>query len=170
MRWLPCVVPCICVGAVWFPPCKGQSNLLWIEWHTQHYGAYAWVFVCCIQLMWTNSIRDHISPILTSLYWLPIILRVEFKILVLIYKTIHGQSPSYLEQFIVSQRPSRTLCSQDAGLLVFPRISKSWMWGRVFSYQAPLLWNYLRFLVWEADTLSDLASRLKNFLFDKAYS
>ena len=39
--------------------------------------------------------------------------------------------------------PTRTLCSQNAGLLVVPRISKSKMGGRAFSYKAALLWNHL---------------------------
>ena len=75
-------------------------------------------------------IRDHISPILASLHWFPVKFRVQF---VFTYKAIHGQSPSYLEQLIVPYRPSRTLRSQDAGLLVIPRISKSRMGGRAFS-------------------------------------
>ena len=54
--------------------------------------------------------------------------------------------------------------------MLMPRISKSRMGGRAFSYQAPLLWNHLPFLVREADTLADFKSRLKTFLFDKAYN
>ena len=52
---------------------------------------------------------------------------LQFKILVFTYKAVHGQSPSYLEQHMVPYRPFRTLRSQDAGLLVIPRISKSRM-------------------------------------------
>ena len=55
------------------------------------------------------------SPRLVSLHWFPVKFIVEFKILVLTYKDIHGQSPSYLEQLIVSYHPSRTWRSQDAG-------------------------------------------------------
>ena len=46
------------------------------------------------------------------------------KTLVLIYKVIHGQSLSYLEKLIVPYRPTRTLRSQDEGLLVISKISK----------------------------------------------
>ena len=114
--------------------------------------------------------RDHISPILASLHWLPIKSRIEFKILLLTYKALNGQTPSYLKELIVPYYPTRSLRSQYAGLLVVPTIFKSRMGGRAFNYQAPLLWNHLPMTVRGADTLSTFKSRLKTFLFDKAYS
>uniref|UniRef100_A0A8P4G3Q0 Reverse transcriptase domain-containing protein n=1 Tax=Dicentrarchus labrax TaxID=13489 RepID=A0A8P4G3Q0_DICLA len=114
--------------------------------------------------------RDHISPVLATLHWLPIKCRIEFKILLLTYKALHGQAPSYLKELIVPYYPTRTLRSLNAGLLVVPIVSKSRTGARAFSYQAPLLWNQLPVVVREADTLSTFKSRLKTFLFDKAYS
>uniref|UniRef100_A0A8P4GNX2 Reverse transcriptase domain-containing protein n=1 Tax=Dicentrarchus labrax TaxID=13489 RepID=A0A8P4GNX2_DICLA len=114
--------------------------------------------------------RDHISPVLASLHWLPVKCRIEFKILLLTYKALHGQAPSYLKELIVPYYPTRTLRSLNAGLLVVPIVSKSRTGARAFSYQAPLLWNQLPVVVREADTLTIFKSRLKTFLFDKAYS
>ena len=65
---------------------------------------------------------------------------------------------------------TRALHSKNAGLLVVPRVSKSTMGARAFSYQAPLLWNQLPVCVRVADSLSVFKSALKTFLFDKAYS
>ena len=107
---------------------------------------------------------------LASLHWLPVKARIEFKILLLTYKALNDQAPSYLKELIVPYCPARTLRSQNAGLLVTPRISRSRMGGRAFSYQAPLLWNQLPVSVREVDTVSTFKSRLKTFLFDKAYS
>ena len=70
---------------------------------------------------------------------------------------------------MVPYYPTRPLRSQNAGLLVVPRVSKSRMGARAFSYQAPLLWNQLPVQVREADTLSSFKTSLKTFLFDKAY-
>ena len=114
--------------------------------------------------------REHITPILASLHWLPVKSRIEFKILLLTYKTLNGQAPSYLKELIIPYYPTGTLRSQDAGLLVVPRVSKSKMGARAFSYQAPLLWNQIPVWVREADTLCTFKNRLKTFLFDKAYS
>ena len=38
----------------------------------------------------------HITPVLMSLHWLPIDLRIEFKILIITYKTLHGLAPAYI--------------------------------------------------------------------------
>uniref|UniRef100_A0A8P4G3E0 Reverse transcriptase domain-containing protein n=1 Tax=Dicentrarchus labrax TaxID=13489 RepID=A0A8P4G3E0_DICLA len=114
--------------------------------------------------------RDRISPVLASLHWLPVNCRIEFKILLLTYKALHGQAPSYLKELIVPYYPTRTLRSLNAGILVVPIVSKSRTGARAFSYQAPLLWNQLPVVVREADTLTTFKSRLKTFLFDKAYS
>ena len=95
--------------------------------------------------------RDHISPVLASLHWLPVKFRIEFKIL-LTYKALHGQAPSYLTELIVPYYPTRTLRSLNAGLLVVPIVSKSRTGARAFSYQAPLQWNQLPVVVREADT------------------
>ena len=37
--------------------------------------------------------RDHITPILRSLHWLPIKMRVTFKICTCMYKILHGLAP-----------------------------------------------------------------------------
>ncbi|XP_047193774.1 uncharacterized protein LOC118286550 [Scophthalmus maximus] len=114
--------------------------------------------------------RDHISPVLESLHWLPVKFRIEFKILLLTYKALNNQAPSYLTELLVSYYPNRSLRSVNAGLLVVPRVCKSRMGGRAFSHQAPLLWNQLPVCVRDADTLSTFKVKLKTFLFDKAYS
>ncbi|TWW62345.1 hypothetical protein D4764_04G0009920 [Takifugu flavidus] len=83
--------------------------------------------------------RDHITPVMASLHWLPVKFRIIFKTLLLTYKVLRGLAPSYLEELVIPYQPNRPLRSQNAGLLVVPRVSRSRMGGRAFSYQAPLL-------------------------------
>ncbi|TWW62397.1 hypothetical protein D4764_04G0010440 [Takifugu flavidus] len=80
---------------------------------------------------------------MASLHWLPVKFRIIFKTLLLTYKVLRGLAPSYLEELVIPYQPNRPLRSQNAGLLVVPRVSRSRMGGRAFSYQAPLLWNQL---------------------------
>ncbi|TWW61009.1 AP2-associated protein kinase 1 [Takifugu flavidus] len=87
--------------------------------------------------------RDHITPAMASLHWLPVKFRIIFKTLLLTYKVLRGLAPSYLEELVIPYQPNRPLRSQNAGLPVVPRVSRSRMGGRAFSYQAPLLWNQL---------------------------
>ena len=51
--------------------------------------------------------RDHISPVLASLHWLPVQFRVEFNILLLTYKALNDRAPSYLKDLIVRYFPNR---------------------------------------------------------------
>ncbi|XP_056913213.1 uncharacterized protein LOC130539113 isoform X2 [Takifugu flavidus] len=97
--------------------------------------------------------RDHITPVMASLHWLPVKFRIIFKTLLLTYKVLRGLAPSYLEELVIPYQPNRPLRSQNAGLLVVPRVSRSRTRGRAFSYQAPLLWNQLPVQVRDADSL-----------------
>ncbi len=97
---------------------------------------------------------DHITPILESLHWLPIKFRISYKILLFTYKALNGLAPAYLTSLLLRYNPSRSLRSQNSGLLVVPRIAKSTKGGRAFSYLAPKLWNSLPDNVQGSDTLS----------------
>ena len=113
---------------------------------------------------------DHISPVLSTLHWLPVKHRIDFKILLITYKALNGLAPQYLSELLMHYSPSRLLRSQNSGQLIIPRISKSTAGGRSFSYLAPKLWNNLPSIVREADTLCQFKSRLKTHLFNLAYT
>ncbi len=82
---------------------------------------------------------DHISPVLSTLHWLPIKHRIDFKILLITYKALNGLAPQYLSELLSHYSPPRPLHSQNSGHLIIPRISKSTAGGRSFSYLAPKL-------------------------------
>ncbi len=113
---------------------------------------------------------DHISPVLSTLHWLPIKHRIDFKILLMTYKALNGLAPQYLSELLSHYSPPRPLRSQNSVCLIIPRISKSTAGGRSFSYLAPKLWNNLPNTVREADTLCQYKSRLKTHLFNLAYT
>ncbi len=112
---------------------------------------------------------DHITPILQSLHWLPIKFRISYKILLLAYNALNDLAPAYLTNLLSRYNPTRSLRSQNSGLLVVPRIAKSTKGGRNFSYLAPKLWNSLPDNVRGSDTLSLFKSRLKTHLFSQAF-
>lgn len=80
--------------------------------------------------------------VLASLHWLP----VQF----LTYKALNRLAPSYLQELLIPYIPKRNLRSQDAGLLVIPRVNTNSMRERASSYEAPTLWSALPFFVREA--------------------
>ena len=55
---------------------------------------------------------DHITPVLASLHWLPVMARADFKVLLLTYKALHGLAPTYLSDLVLPYIPTRTLRSQ----------------------------------------------------------
>ncbi len=113
---------------------------------------------------------DHISPVMSTLHWLPIKHCIDFKILLITYKALNGFAPQYLSELLLHYSPPRPLRSQDSDHLIIPRISKSIAGGRSFLYLAPKLLNNLPNTVREADTLCQFKFRLKTNLFNLAYT
>ena len=112
---------------------------------------------------------DHITAILKSLHWLPVEARINFKILLITYNILNGQSTSYLESGIQEYLPSRTLRSSTRSLLFFPSIKSNSYGGRAFLPAAPELWNSIPKYSKRAETVETFKTRLKTFLFKKHY-
>ena len=56
---------------------------------------------------------DHITPILLDLHWIRVSGRIKFKILLLTFKALHQQSPTYIQDLIILFLPSRSLRSSS---------------------------------------------------------
>ena len=108
----------------------------------------------------------HITPLLQQLHWLPIRLRIEFKILLITFKVLQGAAPKYLNDSISVLPPSRNdLRRNDKGIL----LSTPKHITKVTMAAAPRLWNSLPVSIRSACTKSDFKQKLKTFLFSKAF-
>ncbi len=112
---------------------------------------------------------EHISPVLESLHWLPVRFRIDFKILMLTYKALHGLAPHYLSQLLSVYTPSRDLRSSDSGLLVIPPTLLRSMGDRAFSSCAPKLWNSLPSEIRQTESFCVFKSVLKTYFFRIAF-
>ena len=110
---------------------------------------------------------DSVTPILKKLHWLPVSKRIEFKILLLTYKCLHGLAPKYLSDLLKPYKPSRLLRSSSKLLLEEPGSRTSTFGKRSFSLAAPSLWNNLPDTVKHAISLASFKSQLKTFLFTR---
>jgi hypothetical protein len=113
---------------------------------------------------------EHITPTLHRLHWLPVPQRVKFKILLLVYKALHGYAPDYIKDLInLETRSSYSLRSNGQYKLVVPRTVRKTFGDRAFAHAGPQLWNSLPLWIKNAETLDQFKNKLKTFLFSDAY-
>lgn len=112
--------------------------------------------------------RDHITPVLHTLHWLPIKHRVQFKVLTLAYKAMHGEGPSYVKDMLELYSPGRALRSGHQLLLRVPK-SRTRAGDRAFSVAAPTLWNRLPLTLRQAPSSEAFKKHLKTYLFSVAF-
>ena len=113
--------------------------------------------------------RDHVTPLLMDLHWLPVKQRIEYKVNLITYKALHGYAPPYIRELLTVYEPRRTLRSESKGKLVVPRSHKKSAGDRAFSVSAPRLWNELPQNVTECKTIDSFKKHLKTHLFNIAY-
>ena len=112
---------------------------------------------------------DHITPVLRSRHWLPVHLRIRFKILVFTFKSLNGQAPPYLSDLVNPYTPARCLRSANQMRLQGPKAKKDPRGKRAFSAAAPTLWNELPMPVKQAPSLPAFKARLKTHFFLLAF-
>ena len=113
--------------------------------------------------------RVPVLTLLKTLHWLPIKLRIEYKILLITFKCLNSLAPEYLSELLSVRSTGRTLRSSADMLLDVPK-SKTKTWGdRSFAVCAPGLWNDLPFSVRSVESLSAFKVSLKTHLFREAF-
>jgi hypothetical protein len=115
---------------------------------------------------------NHISPALCTLHWLPVKFRIQFKIAVITFKTIHGFAPYLRELVSLKEFRGYNLRSNNNGLcLQPPRAStkKTLLGDRAFLTAAPKIWNELPYDVRNEGSYSKFKSLLKTHYFRLAF-
>ncbi|KAI4872717.1 hypothetical protein NFI96_007016, partial [Prochilodus magdalenae] len=108
----------------------------------------------------------HITPLLRSLHWLPVVTRIRFKTLVLAYKAKNGPAPPYLMAMVKSRSVPRALRASSTVRLEPPPLrTHGGQASRLFSVLAPRWWNQLPLSVRTAESLAVFKRRLKTHLF-----
>ena len=113
--------------------------------------------------------REHVTPLLKELHWLPVKFRCQYKIATLAYRHFEGSLPPYLSSSLCTYESSRSLRSSNEKLLKIPKRKLRSFGQRSFSFIAPFLWNSLPETLRNVLTLSKFKSHLKTFLFAQAF-
>ena len=112
--------------------------------------------------------REHITPVLRSLHWLPVKERISFKICCIIYKCLNDLAPEYLSELLELYVPPRPLRSQSQQhlSLKYGRLDIS---ERAFPIGGPKLWNKLDMSIRNSENLNIFKKRLKTHHFRNYY-
>ncbi len=105
------------------------------------------------------------APLFVSLHWLPVAARIQFKTLMLAYRTTTGSAPTYFHSLLRTYIPSRSLRSASERRLVVPSQRGSKSLSRTFSFTVPGRWNDLPTPIRNAGSLSIFKQQLKTHLF-----
>ena len=89
------------------------NSLLYINVPKNVIKKLQWVQNAAARLITRFRRCDHITPILFGLHWLPVSQRIKFKILLLTFKALHQQSPTYIQDLLTRYLPSRPLRSSS---------------------------------------------------------
>ena len=111
--------------------------------------------------------REHITPMLRQLHWLPVRQRIDFKVMVLVYKSLHRLAPPYVSDDcqLVTDIGCRHLRSADVHTCTVPR-TQSRLGDRSFGVAGPRLWNNLPVELRQQDIcLTEFRRLLKTVLF-----
>ena len=110
---------------------------------------------------------EHITPILQSLHWLPVADRIEYKIIIITYKALHGMAPKYLQDVLVKCKKTRLLRINDQNKLVEPKTNLVTYGDRAFSAVAPRLYNRLPLDLRKCESYELFKQKLKTHIFKK---
>ena len=133
---------------------------------------------------------SHVTPLMVELHWLPVSYRIKFKLLLYVFKGIHGSAPRYIcnmFSFYSSQYSFRRnsviedIKYQDGNVsepikqnsvfyLKVPKTTRITFEQRSLAVAGPTLWNNLPIQLRCIKELDDFKKQLKTHFFKLAYN
>ncbi len=117
------------------------------------------------RLIFNETKRTHVTPLLINLHWLPIAARIKFKALMFAYRTTSGSAPLYLNSLLQTYMPSRSLHSANERRITVPSQRGTKSLSLTFSLTVPIWWYDLPNSIRAAESLPIFKKRLKTHLF-----
>ena len=112
--------------------------------------------------------REHITPALKELHWLPIRASITFKIATVVYRHRERRLPPYLADLISDYVPTRTLQLSTKTLLAERSFGTN-IGRRSFRYVAAKTWKNLPDDIKTVVSLGLFRKGFKTFLFRQSY-
>lgn len=90
---------------------------------------------------------DRMTPLLRELHWLPCHLRINFRILMYVFKCINNLTPAYLMDLLTIYKPRRTLCSSADQSILAIHTARKKVGEQAVSHLGSKLWNQLPLII-----------------------
>ena len=116
------------------------------------------------RLVYMTPKHTPTSPLIVKLHWLRIPQRIQYKILTIVFNSIHKEAPQYINELLHTYDSTYHLRSSKRTSLVIPKTHKR-AGDRSFSYIAPKLWNSLPSSLANKPSNSLFKNHLKSHLF-----
>lgn len=113
--------------------------------------------------------RDHITPVLHELHWLPIKRRIDYKVFLIMHKTLNGNGAPILDSFSFCDNDAFNLRSNSTNFLNVPFTTSSLIYERCFSVAGPRMWNTLPLSLRTESRTLVFKKKLKTFLFQSHF-
>ena len=122
------------------------------------------------KLIFLASKKDHATPFLQQLHWLPVKQRVLFKVLLYVFKCLADSAPVYLTSSLELYKPvpGGLRSATDTTRLKVPKINSRTFKSaadKAFCFNAPRLWNRLPISVRTSISIPAFKKGLKTHLF-----
>ena len=110
--------------------------------------------------------REHVTPAMKELHWLPIAYRIKYKLCLMMHAAVNNRSPAYITDILV---PTSSLLhrewprSHETGGFDLPRV-RTEFGRRAYSIAGPTVWNELANNVRRTDNVTTFKHICSNWL------
>lgn len=126
---------------------SNNSNSMYIRINQSLLSRLQHVQNAAAQLLTKTQRHERITPIRQSLHWLPVKLKIDFKILMFIFKALHDLTPPYLSELLTHRNHTKVLQASSHPVLEVPRSCHN-LWDdgafAVAGHGSCKLWNNLQ--------------------------
>ena len=121
------------------------------------------------RLVFKKPKKQHVTPLLKKLHWLPVTDRIEYKIASLCFKSLNRNGPSYMSDILSYSTPIRELRSSSKQLLSVLRPKLKTYGERAFTFAGPTIWNSIPISVKNSENFEIFKKKLKTYLFTRHF-
>jgi hypothetical protein len=103
-----------------------------------------------------------------DLHWLPVCYITQYKLLLYVFKALNGLAPVHLKDHVTVYEPARTLRSENAMLVVQPKVRTKTNGERRFDKAASTLWNSLPSNIRHEQSIEAFKKHLQTLFFRRS--